>query len=203
MSPEERKTVVYMFRHGEPTAEFRDRLYGQMDVPLSDRGRRQSISAAERLAAIRFDAVYSSDLQRAGFLAECMAKPLDLPVRRLEVFRERHLGEFQGMTQDEVRQSDPERYEQWQADRVHFKSDGGENFPDLQERIMPAVETLVQSFEGGRILIATHAGPIRVALAHVLGMPITQVLNFVLDYACVSVIEYPVGGNPRVKLVNG
>ncbi len=197
------KTLLYFFRHGEVMEEFKNRFYGQMDVPLSPKGLEQSKNVAERLKAIGFDAVYSSDLQRAGKLADALADPLDLPVRRLEVFRERHFGILQGLTEEEMEEQHPEHYRMWKANRVLAPIEGGETYNDLSARIVPAVQTLVEAFPGGRIALVAHGGPIRVTLANVLEMPLENVFRLTLDYACVNVIEFPAQGPPRVKLING
>ena len=197
------KTLLYMIRHGEPAIEYKDRFYGQMDIPLSDLGRRQSLNVAERLSSIPFDAIYSSDLQRAGFMADALAGPRELPVRKLEVFRERHFGAMQGMTEEEMKQTNPEGHQSWQENRYTGTVEGGENFQQLKERVLPAVQTLVEAFEGGRIVLVAHGGPIRVVLAHVLGMPIENIFQIVLDHACVNVVEYLPDAAPRVKLING
>ncbi len=197
------KTTLYLIRHGEPAEEFQNRFYGQLDVPLSDRGKQQSVAVAQRLGSIPFDAVYSSDLQRAGFLADALADPLGLPVRRLEVFRERKFGILQGMSEEEMRERHPEEYQAWNANRPLYSIEGGENFEQLRDRILPAVDTLVEAFAGGRIALVAHGGPIRVLIAHILAMPLTHVFHFTLDYACVNVVEFPANGTPRVKLING
>jgi broad specificity phosphatase PhoE len=197
------KTTLYLVRHGEPAEEFQNRFYGQIDVPLSERGKQQSRATADRLSTIPFDAVYSSDLQRAGYLADRLAEPLNLPVRRLAVFRERCYGIFQGLTEDEIRERHPELYPQWWADRISHPVQGGENFEQLRDRVLPGVRNLVESFPGGRIALAAHGGPIRVVLADVLGLPLANVFHFALDYACVNVVEYSFQGRPRLKLLNG
>lgn len=204
MAEAEVTTSIYMMRHGEPAAEFRDRLYGQLDVPLSDRGREQSRATAQRLSGIRFDAVYSSTLERAGYLADLLAEPLDLPVRRLDVFRERCLGVLQGLTPDEMLERHPEAAAGYLADRVHHTAPGGgESYTDLRDRVVPGLMNLAGAFEGGRIALAAHAGPIRVALAHFLGMPLDNVYQFQLDYGCINVVEFGPGRPVRVRLVNG
>lgn len=203
MNPSAPPTLIYLLRHTEPEEEYHGVYYGQIDVPLSPRGFKQVQALAERLSGIPFNAVYSSDLQRAGLLADALAEPLDLPVRRLEVFRERSLGLLQGLTADQMRERHYDLYEKWFADRAYFRVDGGENFEDLQNRVVPAIQMLVESFQGRRVALATHAGPIRVLLAHVLGMPLDRSFNFTLDYGGVTVVEFPAHGTPQVKLVNG
>lgn len=198
-------TTLYMIRHGETAEEHRGRLYGQLDVELSERGVRQSAAVAERLSGVPFHAVYSSDLTRAQVMAEALGEVHDLPVRTAEVFRERSMGILQGLTYEEMEQREPEIYAAWKADKVRYRVAEGENFEDLQSRVVPAVLDLVASFAGRRIALATHAGPIRVMLAHALGMPLECVYRFGLDFACVNVIEFsPNSGSPPiVKMVNG
>ncbi len=197
------KTTLYLIRHGEPAEAYQDRFYGQMDVPLSERGLEQSRRVAERLASVPFDAVYASDLERAGRLATMLAAPRDLPVRRLTVFRERSIGVIQGCTVEEFRERHPEAYRQWRAHRVFHRVDGGETWEDLYRRIVPAVEELVAAFPAQRIALVGHAGPIRVTLAHCLGMPLSRIFQILLDYGSVNVIEFPQGEAPRVRLING
>lgn len=197
------KTLLYLIRHGEPADAHRGRFYGQLDVPLSERGLRQSEATAERLGAVKFDAVYSSDLQRATLLAELIADPLDLPVRKLEVFRERDFGVLQGMSEEEIRDQRPDVYHEWNANRILYEVEGGENFERLQRRIVPATMEVVESFPGQRVALIGHGGPIRVTLAHILGLPLTKVFQFALDYACVTVIEFTPNAEARIKLLNG
>jgi probable phosphoglycerate mutase len=197
------RTTLYLIRHGEPSEEYQGRFYGQLDIPLSERGMKQSRATAERLSGIPFDAVYSSDLRRAGHLADLLAEPLDLPVRRLEVFRERSLGVLQGLTEDEMLERFPEEYASWSANRILHPVREGENYEQLRGRVLPAIATLVEAFAGMRIALVAHGGPIRVALGHVLGMPLENVFHLVVDYGSVNVIEFPASDSPRVKLVNG
>ncbi len=203
--PKPGPTTLYMIRHGETAEEQRGRLYGQLDVELSERGVRQSAAVAERLSGVPIHAIYSSDLTRAQVMAEALGAVHDLPVRTADVFRERSMGILQGLTHEEMEQREPEIYVAWKADKIRYRVAEGENFEDLRSRVVPAVLDLVASFAGHRIALATHAGPIRVMLAHALGMPLDCVYRFGLDFACVNVIEFgaDAGAPPIVKMVNG
>ena len=198
-----RKTTLYLLRHGEPALEFQGRYLGHLDAPLSERGEKQSLATADRLSGVPFIAIYASDLQRAGFLADALAERLDLPVRRVSVFRERKMGILQGLTEEEFASKHPEEFNLWKADMVSYRLEGAETLEELQQRIVPEVQTLLRAFEGGRIALVAHAGPIRVTLAHALGLPLGNVMRIVLDYASVSVIEFSDEDQARVKMING
>lgn len=197
------KTTLYLLRHGEPAAQHRPHYYGQLDVPLSERGIQQSHELDERLASIPFCAVYSSDLQRSNYLAEQIAERRDLPVRQLIALRERNFGALQGLTPEQMAVEQRQEFERWSADRVFYRVAGGENYEDLRERVIPAMKELVESFFGRRVAVVTHAGPIRVMIAETLGVGVGGVFNFDVDYASVNVLEFPIGGKPRVRLLNG
>lgn len=197
-------TTIYLMRHGEPEAEWLNCYYGQMDVPLSEKGRAQSRALAERLTTVPFDAVYSSDLERAGYLADRLAETRDLPVRRLTVLRERHMGRLQGIKIEELQQGEHvEIYQQWLADRINFRVPEAENFIDLGQRIVPAIEELAAAFAGRRVAVAGHAGPIRVMLAHVLGLPLDNIFRLGVNHCSIHVIEFNHGGPARLTLMNG
>lgn len=200
---EKRPTLLYLLRHGDVDEAHRDSYYGQLDVPLSEAGLRRSRALAERLSSVPFDAVYSSDLTRASTLAELIAEPLDLPVRTVEVFRERCMGVLQGIPVPVLELEHAELFGQWRADRVHFRVPEAENFADLHARIVPAVEELALTFTGKRIALVSHAGPIRVALAHAMGLPLEQIFRLEIGLCSVNVIEFPAQGATRVTLLNG
>jgi broad specificity phosphatase PhoE len=129
-----------------------------MDVALSERGRpsRTRLPNGCHGAVQR---VYASDLTRAGFLADLLAEPRGLPVRRLSVFRERHMGVLQGIPRPVLETDHADLFGRWQADRIHFRVPEGESFVDLYERIVPAVRELAAAFAGRRVALVSHAGP--------------------------------------------
>jgi len=87
---------LYCVRHGESAYNAEGRIQGQLDVPLSEFGRRQGAAIAAALAALSADAIYSSPLLRAQQTAEIVARRLDLPIRTDERLKEINVGIFQG-----------------------------------------------------------------------------------------------------------
>ena len=56
---------LFLIRHGQTQANVDGIYAGQMDVPLTEEGRRQAKAIAPVIENIPFDRVYSSDLSRA------------------------------------------------------------------------------------------------------------------------------------------
>ncbi|KAL0343649.1 UNVERIFIED_CONTAM: Phosphoglycerate mutase-like protein 4 [Sesamum angustifolium] len=73
VGPKDAEIVV--IRHGETKWNADRRIQGQLDVDLSDIGRKQAFAVADRLSREpKISAVYSSDLKRALDTAEIIAK---------------------------------------------------------------------------------------------------------------------------------
>jgi broad specificity phosphatase PhoE len=159
---EQVETHVYLVRHGETTWNRERRFQGHQDVPLSPAGLIQAERLAQSLKTEVFDAVYSSDLQRAARTAELIARQHDLPVVTLKDLRERSMGEWEGLTQEEV----AARFPDWRQ-RIAEGRHGAESFAELQERMMDQLEDLVRLHRGGRILAVSHGGSINAVLDRV------------------------------------
>ena len=93
---------LYLVRHGETYFNKYQRMQGWGNAPLTDKGISDGFAAGERLSNVRFDAAYSSDLQRAIHTAEFIlgrntqSGDLKTP-EQLQQFREQFFGFFEGL----------------------------------------------------------------------------------------------------------
>jgi broad specificity phosphatase PhoE len=147
-------TTLLLVRHGETDWNAEGRLQGHTDRPLNEHGRRQAKELAARLAEEHVDAIYASDLSRAKETAEIVGARLGLPVVIDADLREKNWGSWEGLTGDE---------------RVHVEQDG-ESTVDHRDRVMRAVERIVERHPGQRIVVVTHGGSLRRIQAAVNGM---------------------------------
>ena len=99
--------TLVLIRHGQSTWNKENRFTGWWDVPLSDQGHEEAITAGKLLAAegFTFDHAYTSVLKRAIGTLWHVLEEMDLmwlPVTRAWKLNERHYGALQGLNKSET-----------------------------------------------------------------------------------------------------
>jgi broad specificity phosphatase PhoE len=189
-------TRLHLVRHGRVEARWGGRLYGDLDVELSDEGRSQARRAAERLAERPLDRVVSSDLARARYGAECIAEGRQLQASADPALREISRGDWAGRPIEELRRERPGALEAWFADPEVARPPGGESIADLRARVLPALAGLVAAHPGGEVAVVAHGWVIRATLGWVLGLPSTALTKLHVPPASIATIDWL----PRVEV---
>lgn len=169
---------LVMLRHGQTEFNAGSRMQGQLDTELTDLGRSQALAAAEVLAKREPLLIVSSDLRRAYDTAETLAQCCGLPVNVDPRLRETHLGDWQGLTHDEVDAGSPGARLAWRDD-ARWAPHGGESRVDVADRSAPLVAELVagerqwgaDDAERPVVLVA-HGGLIAALTAALLDLPV-------------------------------
>jgi len=99
--------TLVLLRHGQSTWNLENRFTGWIDVPLSELGKEEAVTAARQLreAGIRPDVVHTSLLVRAIDTAQIALAEMGLswlPVKRSWRLNERHYGALQGLDKAET-----------------------------------------------------------------------------------------------------
>ena len=68
--------------------------------------------------------------------------------------------------------------------------------------VIPAVQRLVDTYRGQRIVAVSHVTPIKTLLRIALGAPQETMFKFHLDTASLSVIDYYEDGTTSVRTIN-
>jgi broad specificity phosphatase PhoE len=148
-------THLLLIRHGQSTWNAQRRWQGQADPPLTELGEEQAREAARQLGT--FDAIYASDLHRAAVTAGIVADELGLgPVVPEPRLREHDVGEWTGMTVDQVKSDWPGYLEE------HRRPPGFEPAEHVVARLVSLFHDLSARHPGGEVLCVTHGGVIRV-----------------------------------------
>lgn len=164
-------TEFWVVRHGESTWNALGRYQGQSDVPLSQEGRLQAAMLAERLTGLSFTAVYSSDLARALTTAQIVTERLAGPptVQTDPGLREIDVGLLSGLDTPQMKQQYAAYLDALRADPWATRRPGGESMEDLYTRAGASFQAMHERHPGGRVLVFTHGGVVRVAVGLALG----------------------------------
>jgi len=111
-----------LWRHGQTTWNAERRFQGQSDIPLDATGQAQAQRAARLLAGLRPDMIVSSDLSRAANTAAPLARLTGLDVILDKDLRERHGGQWEGLTDTEIRARFPAEHATWKVSNESRKS---------------------------------------------------------------------------------
>lgn len=171
-------TRFLLLRHAQSTWNAVGRWQGWGDPPLSQEGRLQASRAAEWLGATwpSLAEVVSSDLRRARDTAGPMAQRLRLgPVVLDQGVRERDLGEWTGLTAEQIEAAWPGQLARFR-DGSLVRPPRGESTAELTARAMAALERLRDRCPGRDLLVVCHGGVVRAVEAH-LGAPPEPLAN--------------------------
>ncbi|OMC39970.1 histidine phosphatase [Mycobacterium sp. GA-1841] len=171
---------LVLLRHGQTEYNAGSRMQGQLDTDLSDLGRDQAAAAADVLAKRQPLLIVSSDLRRALDTAMTLGDRAGIPVQVDERLRETHLGDWQGLTHQEVDVAAPGTRLAWRDD-ARWAPHGGESRVDVAERSIPVVAELVAGqpewgLDGSDrpVVLVAHGGLIAALTAGLLGLPVNN-----------------------------
>jgi broad specificity phosphatase PhoE len=169
---------LVMLRHGQTEFNAGSRMQGQLDTDLTDLGRAQAVAAAEVLAKRQPLLIVSSDLRRAAETAAALGERSGLAVRLDTRLRETHLGDWQGLTHQQVDAAAPGARLAWRDDAT-LAPHRGESRIDVADRSLPLVAELVaDEQEWGcddpdrPVVLVAHGGLIAALTAALLDLPV-------------------------------
>lgn len=168
-------------------------------MALSNDGLDQASIVADLLGIEPVAAVYSSPRERAWYTAREIAEPHDLKVQAMEGLDEIDFGDWTGKSFSEL--EGDEAWQQWNEARGSARCPGGESMTEAVARAVAAIESIATEQGEKTVVAVSHCDIIRGVIAHMLGLPLDNILRFDVDPASVSRIEVGRWGS-RVRSVN-
>lgn len=169
---------LILMRHGQTDWNVDGRMQGNLDTDLTEAGRSQAKEAARELSARDPVAIISSDLRRAWdtavILTEHCTEPV--PLRPDSRLRETRLGEWEGLTHEQVDARDPGVRVAWRFD-AELTPPGGENKVAVATRAVPVVTELLASlpdWNSRPVILVAHGGLIAALVAALLELPMNR-----------------------------
>jgi 2,3-bisphosphoglycerate-dependent phosphoglycerate mutase len=189
--------LLALVRHGQSSYNLENRFTGELDVPLTEKGREEAIAAGKKLKAIPLSHGFTSLLQRAIDTMTLILQETgltDLPVTRDRALNERNYGELQGLNKAEVaRQYGDEQVAVWRRS-FSVRPPGGESLEDTAARVIPYYQRMIEPLlvEGKNILVVAHGNSLRALMMQLEGIGPDEI----------ALVDLPTG-TPRLYSFDG
>lgn len=195
------KQTLLFIRHGQTTWNVEHRLPGQLSgILLTETGREQAERLAEALKILPITAIISSPLERARDTAGYLARVRELPVLIEDDLKDTDVGPWAGKNYNELRKEDA-AWQEFVRDPSRAP-EGIETFPQVQQRVVAAVEHWLKREETGNYpAFVAHADVVKLLLAHYMGLETARAGWLFIDNASVSIVELEPEQRPRVVAV--
>ncbi len=190
---------LIFIRHARTAQNAAKRFQGHSDTELDALGRRQAQRIAGRMRDSDVVAVYTSDLRRAVQTAQPIADALGVELARRDDLREIDVGTALGMSKAELQDHHPELFA---ADWHRIPFPGGESYDAMAERISGAAREIARRHEDRRVVLVTHGGTIRAAIAGLAGIPITALAGLFVMNTSISRLTLDGDRTARLLVLN-
>lgn len=189
----QRKALSIMFidllRHGE--VQGKNTFRGHTDEPLTQHGWQQMASSLDNYQT---ETVIYSPLKRCAEFAITWANQQNIHSLAMPEFMEMNFGDWDGLTAEEVQLTHKKELDNFWQNPVDNPPPNGENLLNFKDRVINGLNALIENHkdldEDQNILLITHAGDIRMILAHVLSIPMEKLLT----------IECPLASMSRIRI---
>lgn len=182
-----------MTRHGETEWNKIQRCQGWLDSPLTDKGVLAGKALALEVSDVKFDSIYSSDLSRAYNTAK-LIKPNE-NIIKTPLLRELNLGAWNGLLFSELKDRDPEDFNDYFHNTAKYKSStGGENFHDIMKRIDEFFKKYIYNSSDENVLIVSHGVAMIAIFNYMTDVPVERFwTNEVKKNGEFNIVEYTNG----------
>lgn len=194
---------LILVRHGETDWNVTLQYQGQARVPLNERGRKQARLTAQRLHGSGATTLYGSDVVRAWETASIIGETLKLHAIPMTELREIDVGQWEGLTPEELYRRYPDHMREYQRDPARTVRLGGESYAQLQARALVALERIRETHQMDENIIAVaHGGTIRALLCHVIGLDLIHFGRLWLDNGSLSELRCDAAHGWRLVRLN-
>jgi probable phosphoglycerate mutase len=193
--------LLLLIRHGENDFVKTGKLPGHVPgIHLNENGQKQAQALGEALKDVPITAIYSSPLERAVETAEPIARERNLPILQEPGLRDPNVGKWQGRPLKILRRTNAWKVVQNAPSRFQFPD--GESFIGVQTRIVNALEAIIKKHNKPKQIVAVvfHADPIKLAIAHFIGLPLDHFQRLACDTGSLSALYVSEMGAHLLKM---
>ena len=196
------KQTLLIIRHGQTTWNVEHRLPGHLPgIFLTEEGKKQAMRLAEALTAFPISTIVSSPLERACETAQYLTSERNLELQLEPDLMDTNVGHWSGQVYEDLIKTDPA----WKAfvKDPTVAPEGVETFPQVQQRVVAAVERWrTREDVGSYLAFVAHADVVKLLLAHYMHLDVGRAINVPIDNASVSIVTIDDEERPRVEAIS-
>jgi broad specificity phosphatase PhoE len=185
-------TRLILARHGQTAWNVERVFRGRADVNLDQVGINQAHLLGKYLSNWELEAIYSSPVKRALDTAHIAARYQKIAVRIAEGLIDLDYGEWQSLTEQEVKKRYPAILNEWHSNPHRLKMPGGESLEDVRRRAVEVVNDVLSRHQGN-VLLVSHRVVIKVLICYLLGLDDSHFWNIGQDVGGITVFNYADG----------
>jgi broad specificity phosphatase PhoE len=185
-------TELVLARHGETAWNVEKVFRGRADVNLDEVGVAQAELLGSYLNNWDLEAIYSSPLRRALDTANMVARYQKVAVRIAEGLTDFDYGEWQSLTEQQVKRLYPALLGEWHSNPHKVKMPRGESLEDVRRRAVEVVDGILPRHQGN-VLLVSHRVVIKVLVCYLLGLDDSHFWNIRHDVCGITTFDYVEG----------
>jgi alpha-ribazole phosphatase/probable phosphoglycerate mutase len=137
-----------------------------------------------------WDIIVTSPLLRCQAFADELGSRYGIAVAVEPRIKELGFGVWQGKTQEELATLyDPGVMQRFLRDPMTNRPKDAEGLGDFRERVVAALQQVVEMYAGKHVLMVCHAGVIRLVIAHILDVPLSNLFRIKVESAMITRVE--------------
>ncbi|MBD2462363.1 histidine phosphatase family protein [Oscillatoria sp. FACHB-1407] len=182
---------LYLLRHGETTYSRTGGYCGELDPDLTPEGEEMAKGFAETYHTVPWDAVYVSPMKRTIATAKPLCDALGIEMQLRDGLKEIRYGEWEGKTQDFVKENYLDDYIRWMTEPAWNAPTGGETAVEIASRASLVIAEIESKCTNGNVLVVSHKATIRIILCTLLGIDLGRYRDRINALAAsVSVVKF-------------
>ena len=157
---ENKKTIYYLYRHGETNWNIENRIKGQLEdlkTKFTKRGDKQINKISNLIKDNNVEAIFTSDLYRTKETSKRINKDLKLPLYYYKKFRGLNMGVFQGKSMTEFLNNNEVKKA---FIDYNYIIPGGESINQLNERYIDGLNVISDNYNYEKVAIISHGAAI-------------------------------------------
>ncbi|MBW4516991.1 MAG: histidine phosphatase family protein [Timaviella obliquedivisa GSE-PSE-MK23-08B] len=162
--------TLYFLRHGETTYSRTGGYCGALDPDLTDAGLQMAEAFANAYRTLPWTDVYASPMKRTIATGKPLCDALAIDMQLRDGLKEIAYGEWEGKTNEDVKQHDSDTYMRWMTEPAWNAPPGGETAVEIASRASLVIAEIENKYTEGNVLIVSHKATIRIMLCSLLGI---------------------------------